>query len=337
MKTSPSLYTSSRFSRIRRFLAEMFPVFPAQIATLGSFAVTAWVLATFFFTDGEARPQPIEWISGAMTVVLWNLQLRCFDEIKDYKSDQIHFPDRPLVSGSLKHSDLHFLIGLINLSLFCLQIPLFERTWVISVFLLTQIWSWLSFYWFFAESKIRPSLVLAFITHHPLAYLFQFYLLSFFAGSVDSAVVNHRTFALGVSLVTGFALLGTAWEFGRKIRGLSQETFYTTYSKIWGIVGSTRALSLALLLSSGLSLGAILIAAQRHNPDWVGSWIFALIPPLISLGRILYQISAFRRAPHHAPAFKQAVELQAIITLLSLAVACWIYEAQSADLEIMSK
>jgi hypothetical protein len=307
---SPPL--TSSFGRIRAFLREMFPVFPAQAATFGSFAVNAGILAGMLPSD--THPGWTAGLCGALTVVLWNLQLRCFDEIKDYSTDLQHFPDRPLVTGALLHSDLRNLLVWIQGALLALQIPFFleGNRFALGIFAFTQLYSLASFKWFFFESRIRPNLVLALITHHPLVFFFQAYLLSSFSGS--DSFFEAPTLPWVIAYLVGVSLIGTAWELARKIRGTKEETQYRTYSKIWGVPRASSTLLGVLAVSMLLWSGA-LFQTQGFSLRFLGT----LLLPLLQLTWITTETFRFvLLKPEKSPPLKVRVELLALLVLVSL-------------------
>src|SRR5690606_33952005 len=128
---------------------------------------------------------------------------------------------------------------------------------------------------------IRPSLPLAFLTHHPVVAIMQFYCLSFFRDS-------GAGFPLGAVLfVVCTGLYATAWEFGRKIRGTAEETEYTTYSKIWGPYRPVILLMFLIYISLGCGLVATFGAV---SPKWIQAfWIL----PVGVFFRILYKAFVF--------------------------------------------
>ena len=84
--------------------------------------------------------------------------------------------------------------------------------------------------WFFARSKIQPSLILAVITHNPVQMIVNMYIISFTC--IKYAIP-------GISIYTILALFtlyfpALIWEVSRKIKAPKDENDYTTYSKIFG-------------------------------------------------------------------------------------------------------
>src|SRR5262245_29207379 len=129
----------SWLGRMRLFVRQMFPVFPAQVATLGSFVLNYLILARFLVPK---EPAFLELFCGGVSILLFNLMLRIFDELKDYESDKVNFPDRPLVRGVVSHGDLFLAIALSLCTLFALQIPFLLRP-VFPMFFIALLFSFL--------------------------------------------------------------------------------------------------------------------------------------------------------------------------------------------------
>lgn len=296
----------SWLGRLSRFVSQMFPVFPAQIATLGSFVLSYLILSRFL---APKKMVPIELFCGGLSIVLFNLLLRVFDELKDYESDKRNFPDRPLVKGVVSHSDLYLGITVITCLLLGLQIPFLLRP-VFPTFLVTLVFSFLTYKWFFFERAIRASLPLALVTHHPIVFFFQLYTLSFFAsplGAPSAAIV----------FVFGLALGGTCWEISRKMRGRQEEGSYTTYTKIWGPAASSGLLAALVVASFLMTLLPLL--GVSHVRAWLvlGAWI----APLAAAANLFWLLIRFNRDPRKAPPLRKAVELYDLALLVAVLVA----------------
>lgn len=300
--------------RIYRFIHIMFPVFPAQIATASMFAFSYLVLA------GLVLPKRIhagELIAGSLSMLLFSLQLRACDELKDEESDRANFPNRPLVTGVATATDVRVLLAACASALIALNAPFFNRPAIATMFAVVMIYSFLMWRWFFAEKTIRASLPLAFLTHHPIVFLFQFYLLAFFSDSIG-ALFQHPLHAY--AFVFGVAFAGTAWEISRKIRGTLDETDYATYSKVWGAVPA--ALVLAAVVTASLGSAFSGIHGQTLGP--VVRTVWAL--PMIGAVRVILRLARFVRNPLKTPPLKAMVESYSML-LLCAALVTGLYSA----------
>jgi 4-hydroxybenzoate polyprenyltransferase len=194
-------------------------------------------------------------------MALFLLLLRVMDEFKDFEIDSRLFRDRPLVTGIVKKRDLAMLGCLILAALVLLNI--FMNRTIVAAFLVTLVYCLLMFKFFFWP-KIKTSLILALITHNPLAFLLQIYALSFVVS--DAVWRNHVPEMLVMCGM--FWLPWTAWEIGRKIRVPEDENEYETYSKNLGPRGASAIvlslvaidLTLAVVFLFRLHLGMLAIA-----------------------------------------------------------------------------
>ncbi len=220
-------------NRIVIYLKEMFPISYIVL----SFLYTLVVLLTLheiYNIDFEFKL--VYFFTGCSLLCLL-LIIRVMDEFKDYQDDLINYPERPLPSNRVYHEDLKFLMNfLIGLGLL---ISLTNKYLLLS-YLGCLGFSFLMFKWFFIEEKMRKSLPLAFVSHHPIVFFYLF--LIFSPMMLEYSITSFKE--LWVLIPIG--LLSTNWEISRKLRSPAKETFYTTYSKIWG---SKRACSIALMIS----------------------------------------------------------------------------------------
>lgn len=306
-KTKKKKSASSWPVRVHRFTHQMFPVFPGQVAVAGGFLVSYLVLARILMPREFPAWEPLV---GALSTLLLVYLLRVFDEIKDYPTDKVNFPDRPLVKGVVSRRDINILVAVLIGVIFLLQIPFLGRP-VIPAFLIVFAFCLLMFKWFFAEKAIRRSLPLALITHNPVVYLLQLYTLSFFA-SFSSAP------PAAIAYLVGEGLTGTAWEISRKIRGTSQEDTYTTYSKLWGPVVPVVLVAVLLLASWGLTFRYV---ALVHESPWA-PWTWAL--PGAALIAWVVNAARYVSKPRVAPPFRSIVEGFRIALTVSLLICVFL-------------
>jgi len=253
--------------RVLIYLHEMFPPFKYIPAALGTFLMYFFSLSRL-----EGINQfSIDWsvITGALSVILFLIFLRISDELKDYESDKIHFPNRPLQSGRVKKSDLKVLFSGIIVILIILNFSISIR---FLAFVILLCYSLLMYKWFFIEEKIKNSLPLALFTHNPIVFLLLGYIYIIFL-ETTGGWQNLENPDTTIGMIIPIGLAGTLWEISRKIKSPDQENDYTTYSKIWGYKKATLLALICLLIS------AILILKYFHivGANILYIWGFVLV------------------------------------------------------------
>ncbi len=217
--------------RLNIYFKEMYPIIPRLILGFIIFLEIYFILLLNYgvtkFNIGVAE------FVGSFTVFSFLLFLRIADDFKDYEADKKLFPDRPLPSGRVQKRDLKtFLIILIVIT-FILNFVFMNNVWF---FLLLYGYGLLMSVWFFKKHKIQKSLPLALITHNPVQFIMNIYIISFACIKYDLYPFTLTSFLVALTLY--FPAL--IWEVSRKIRAPKDETEYTTYSKLFGYKKSTR-------------------------------------------------------------------------------------------------
>jgi 4-hydroxybenzoate polyprenyltransferase len=279
----------------------------------------AYALAAHLGLQGLAGQTPLRltWraCSAAVSVLLFGLLLRVYDELKDADSDRVlgaagdpRYRDRPIVTGEVTEEDLRTLRNLVILALFALNLPL-GFPFAVPGFLAAFGIVWLSSRWFFWKA-ISRHLLLALATHNPIPLVFLGYV-----GAVYTQ--DFGTTGLGshdIPLLVGLWLPWTAWETSRKIRVPQDETRYQTYSKILG--WRVAALVPALCVVASLALLAPVLQAAG-----LGVWPIAVLytsAALIVLACLRFRFWPSPRRAHLRPfveAYGTAVNLGIVIGL----------------------
>jgi hypothetical protein len=290
--------------RVLNFTKQMFPLYPNVVIFIVQFIVNYMMINKFFPPKGISLTNTCsDLLFGSISLVLFVYLFRCFDEVKDYPTDKMNFPDRPLVAGVLSLKDIKILQVVVILILLAINAQFFHRDVGIS-FTIIMLFTMAASQWFFCEKKIRPSLPLALYTHNPILYLYQIYILSFFTLDLDHSACAAILFLLGD------ALPGTAWELSRKIRGKKEEDTYTTYSMIWGPYIPTVLVALFTLGGWILSF----IACSKIFPQWVlAFWIPSGLVWLAYIG----QVAKYWKNPDVAPPFRQYVEVIKLLLMFA--------------------
>lgn len=170
---------------------------------------------------------------GAFTVFAFLMWLRIADDLKDYETDLRLFPDRPLPSGRVYKKDVVIVCAIVQAVTLLLNF-FFMNNFLFCVIL--YAYGYLMSKWFFQKARIQPSLPLALVTHNPVQMIINLYIISF---TVIKYGIRPITLINVMALWTLYfpALI---WEVSRKIRAPKDENDYTTYSKLFGHVRSTR-------------------------------------------------------------------------------------------------
>lgn len=225
------------FKRIRIYFKEMYPLIPRLfLGFLLFFEVYFLIVLNHGVVHFEVQ---IQEVIGSITVFGFLLVLRIADDFKDYETDLILFPDRPLPSGRVRKKDLTVLLTVMVATVVLLNV-LFMNNLLYFVILFT--YGLLMSLWFFSKASIQNSLPLALITHNPVQFVLNFYIISFACIKYDLPVFSLITFIASFA----FYFPALAWEVSRKIRAPGEETDYITYSKIFGYKKATVLLIIAI-------------------------------------------------------------------------------------------
>lgn len=225
--------------RIVIYLKEMYPVLTRLAISYVIFSEIYFIILLNYgvksFNIG------IQEAVGGFTVFAFLMLLRIADDLKDYRTDKLLFPDRALPSGKVKKSDLFVLLATVESIVLILNI-LFMNNLLFLIFL--YVYGFFMSMWFFKKKIIQKNLPLALITHNPVQILVNIYIISF---ACIKYGVNWWTLAVIMAALTMY-FPGLMWEVSRKIRAPKDETKYTTYSKIFGYKKSAIFVLIVILL-----------------------------------------------------------------------------------------
>jgi len=269
--------------RLHIYLKEMFPL-PTRIMVSAVLFSIMYLRIIVVGKVLELDIGPEEFIA-VLTIFAALLSLRIIDEFKDFDTDKLNFPERPLPSGRVRQSDLVVL-------LVSFQIP----TIVLNVFFMNNLWWFVGLwgygtlmsFWFFSKKLIKPNLFLALLTHNPVLLLLNFYITSFICTKYALDMFAPE------NLIIAFALYVPAivYEIGRKIRAPHKETAYTTYSKL---MGYKRAVLLVVIV--------ILISTMISTYLLMGISIIAIVLVWLLLASIIIRSCLFVKNPDRKPYF----------------------------------
>ncbi len=301
----------SRPLRIWRYLLVMFPPHIMVLSGVAKFYATYFCLQAL--AGGDAVNISLRSIGGAISLVLFSLLLRIYDELKDAEADirlgragDPRYKDRPIVTGTVTIEDLVILRWVITAALVVINTPM--GSWSLAGFVVLFLVTWLSFKWFFWPA-ISKHLLLAFLTHNPITLFFGAYVVAVYAG--DYGTHNIDTWAL-VLLAAFWAPLG-AWETARKIRAPEDETDYQTYSKIFG----WKLAPFVPVAFIVLGTTCMILLSGRMGLNWI-------FPAIVLIASCVpaFRCFAFRFSPSKKTAVLQPyVELYAVVMDVGLLVA----------------
>lgn len=217
--------------RIHIYMKERYPLIPRLILGLIVFLEIHFII---LLNEGVTKFNiGVQEFVGAYTVFAFLLWLRIADDLKDYETDKVLFPDRPLARGDVYKKDVVIVCAIVEAIAVILNVMFMNN---ILFFCILYFYGYLMSKWFFQKAKIQPSLPLALVTHNPVQMFVNLYIISFTVIKYDLRAVTLTT------CMTLWTLYFPAliWEVSRKIRAPKDENDYTTYSKLFGYKKATR-------------------------------------------------------------------------------------------------
>ncbi len=279
MEATPLTTPKSLLTRIGTYSKEMFPVpiyLPYVIALYVCLNFASQAIA------GEEIALDTYGIVGMITAFFIMLQMRTFDDLKDFELDKDLFPWRATPRLAVLKSDIQFLSILSFAMLVGTNVLFGQKT--ILIFIIMMAYALLTFKWFFAEEFHRKNLIFTMITHQPLPWVINYFLIhtALASGSSYEAFSTNHWMLLAI-----FSFPVTAWEVSRKIRAIGHETEYETFSMIFGTRPATWIPLICLLLSGIFSISI----AMDLNLDTSFFWITGalLLYVIFFYGRFLWQ------------------------------------------------
>ncbi len=217
--------------RIHIYMKERYPLIPRLILGLIVFLEIHFII---LLNEGVTKFNiGVQEFVGAYTVFAFLLWLRIADDLKDFETDKVLFPDRPLARGDVYKKDVVIVCAIVEAIAVILNVLFMNN---ILFFCILYFYGYLMSKWFFQKAKIQPSLPLALVTHNPVQMFVNLYIISFTVIKYDLRAVTLTT------CMTLWTLYFPAliWEVSRKIRAPKDENDYTTYSKLFGYKKATR-------------------------------------------------------------------------------------------------
>lgn len=223
----------TRVGRILDYLGSMFRPQVYVPVAIAKFSVVYFAVQAL----GGHTPISVTWRAavGTLTLVLFFLLLRVYDELKDVETDlrlarsgDPRYTNRPIVTGRIQVGDLKVFRWWIRGVLVLINLPI-GYPGPLLAFAAALGLTWISFHWFFWPA-VPKSPVLQLVLSNPLSAVLDVYVAAI--AIHDTGPMNHPGWF--VVLLVGTFMPAAAWEISRKIRHQPDETDYPSYSKILG-------------------------------------------------------------------------------------------------------
>lgn len=229
-----------------QFISERFNPL-THLSMIFLFVLTHFQIIQFYSVVREINY--FDFVLAFFYVTFFFFKLRLYDEIKDYDSDLLLRPQRPLPRGLLEVDDLKLAIGiLIGLQFVLASLLNFSSLAFVGV---TVAYSLLMYNEFFIPKWLGPKLTTYAVTHTFVTILLSVSLFDLISDSHFSTAMP-----LGFSLpLTLYAIstwfLFNVFEFARKTYSKDEErSDVLSYSKVWGRYGAVvLTLSQAIIAS----------------------------------------------------------------------------------------
>lgn len=216
---------------------------------------------------------------------LFFFKLRLYDELKDYDTDIVEKPHRPLPRGLLKPGDLKKAIAIIipiELIIVAAVSPAALPILVVAI-----CYSLLMFKEFFIGNFLRPHL-----TSYAVSHTFVTVLLSLTLFSVFTQTLFHQLDPDFYLFSASTWFLFNIFEFARKTyAGAEEVKDVLSYSKIWGRYGAV-----ALTGSQAILATYLIIKMRSFNDPLFTLLISVLIIATIAIGIIYAQKNSHQMA-----------------------------------------
>jgi hypothetical protein len=263
--------------RLAVYFRVMFPLPTRVLGAVIAFYSVYLLLARVYRVRFSASTDTL---FGLATLFLSTLLWRLLDELKDQDLDSQLFPDRPLVQGLVRYSDIRLLALASLLTVVVLNLNRGPATDVYFAYFALFVLSW---QWWLFPRVVANNVWLVFLTHQTLVPLLFFYVWGVFAHATG---IDARPWkAAVVSLLYWIPLF--AWEIGRKVRAPEDETDYMTYTKRWG-TRRAPTIAAAAILASGTAMTCFALAERLG----VAFLVFHPLAAMASVALILRFIAA---------------------------------------------
>ncbi len=291
--------------RLHIYFKEMYPLLPRLALGFIVFLEIYFIVILNYGVTEFAVGIP-EFVGG-FTVFAFLMLLRIADDFKDYETDSVLFPARPLPSGRVRKKDLWIALSVVTIVTVVLNV-IFMNNLLFFAFL--YLYGFMMSMWFFQKSKIQKSLPLALVTHNPVQMVVNIYIISFTCIKYGLQPITL------ITILAAFTLYFPAliWEVSRKIKAPKDENDYVTYSKLFGYKKATRFVLILTLVD--IATNVVLV--------WNLNKI-SVVLLLINVAWMTYKFIAFMKDPTKYKIVSK-VEIYTYIqeSIMLLTVVCYL-------------
>jgi 4-hydroxybenzoate polyprenyltransferase len=274
----------SRTARLRAYLDERFPLLGHGLLIL-SFYSSNQFLAHALSSPAEPMRYDLTSLCGSLTLLLFFLHLRIFDDHKDYAADCRHFPHRVLQRGVVTLGELKVLAALAIAGEFCLAaicgpaaLVAVTAAFLFSLLMLKE---------FFVGEWLKQHFLVYASVHMLVMPLLSLVIYSFATGEF---FWNAPGWYWLYSLVSFFVAFN--WEISRKIRAPEEEIEgVDSYTRLFGTYGAAYLVLAVRLIDTGL---VVLVGMHLG----VSRWFYLLLAGLFlvcMVGFLQYRITTLPR------------------------------------------
>lgn len=250
-----------KFKYLLNYLNERFPFINMMLF----FILYAMVFVVYQMTIANSNHSYLFHITGILAVISFFFRLRVFDEMKDYKLDQVNHPQRVLQSGKINLPTLQFLalVGFIVEIIFIYKAgKASQLTWMLAL-----IYSILMRFEFFIPNWLNKNLLMYAISHMIIMPLIILWIWS--SHQPEIHFTTELIYLLLLSLLSGFA-----FEVARKTHSIEAEReTVDSYSKQLGLF---NAQLLIITLAIGMCASLILLFNLLNVPIYLYLTICAI-------------------------------------------------------------
>ncbi len=203
-------------NRIKIYCREMFSItLNCVIAFIAFFEIYFILLLNYDITKFNIG---IQELVGGITLFSFLFLLRIVDDFKDYKTDKILFPERPLPSGRVKKIDLTVL-GIFIFSVTTVLNLIFMNNIIFYIFVI--LYGVFMTICYMSSMKMRKNFMLVMFYHTPYLFFMSIYVISFTYIKYGLESISYIILFLSIAIyIIGF-IRGIA-----KQSGMLKQTWY---------------------------------------------------------------------------------------------------------------